>query len=49
MTDTVNIETVTASGTEIFVPLNKLKKSPRNAGRPRTARRISRPWPRASP
>ncbi len=31
MTDTVNIEAVTASGTEIFVPLNKLKKSPRNA------------------
>jgi ParB family transcriptional regulator, chromosome partitioning protein len=31
MTDTVNIETVTSSGTEIFVPLNKLKKSPRNA------------------
>ncbi|WOJ88400.1 ParB N-terminal domain-containing protein [Methylocapsa polymorpha] len=31
MTDTVNIEAVTASGTEIFVPLNKLRKSPRNA------------------
>jgi ParB family transcriptional regulator, chromosome partitioning protein len=31
MTDTVNIEAVTASGAEIFVPLNKLKKSPRNA------------------
>jgi ParB family chromosome partitioning protein len=31
MTDTVNIEAVTASGTEIFVPLNKLKKSPRSA------------------
>nr|WP_245411134.1 ParB/Srx family N-terminal domain-containing protein [Methylovirgula ligni] len=27
----MNIETVTVSGTEIFVPLNKLKKSPRNA------------------
>jgi hypothetical protein len=31
MTDTVNIGTVTASGTEVFVPLNKLKKSHRNA------------------
>jgi ParB family chromosome partitioning protein len=31
MTDTVNIETVIESGAEIFVPLNKLKKSPRNA------------------
>ncbi|SNS24529.1 ParB-like nuclease domain-containing protein [Tardiphaga sp. OK246] len=26
-----NIEIVTASGTEIFIPLNKLKKSPNNA------------------
>lgn len=31
MTTNANIETVTQSGTEIFVPLNKLKKSPRNA------------------
>jgi Predicted transcriptional regulators len=30
---TRKIETVTESGTEIFVPLNKLKKSPRNARR----------------
>ena len=26
-----SVETVVASGTEIFVPLNKLKKSPKNA------------------
>jgi ParB family transcriptional regulator, chromosome partitioning protein len=31
MTETVNTETVIASGAEIFVPLSKLKKSPRNA------------------
>jgi hypothetical protein len=31
MTTNGNIETVIESGTEIFVPLNKLKKSPRNA------------------
>jgi len=31
MTTNANTETVTQSGTEIFVPLNKLKKSPRNA------------------
>lgn len=31
MTDTVIIDTAAASGAEIFVPLNKLKKSPRNA------------------
>lgn len=31
MTETVNFELAAASGTEIFVPLNKLKKSPRNA------------------
>ncbi|MCQ8279973.1 ParB/Srx family N-terminal domain-containing protein [Acetobacteraceae bacterium KSS8] len=31
MTDTVTIEAAAASGTEIFVPLSKLKKSPRNA------------------
>lgn len=31
MTDTVNIEVAAASGAEIFVPLNKLRKSPRNA------------------
>jgi ParB family transcriptional regulator, chromosome partitioning protein len=31
MTTNVEAETVTASGTEIFLPLNKLKKSPRNA------------------
>jgi ParB family chromosome partitioning protein len=28
-----SVETVVASGTEIFVPLNKLKKSPKNARR----------------
>ena len=28
-----NIEIVTASGTESFIPLNKLKKSPKNARR----------------
>jgi ParB family chromosome partitioning protein len=31
MTANMETEAVTASGTEIFVPLNKLKKSPRNA------------------
>ena len=31
MTETVNTENVIVSGAEIFVPLNKLKKSPRNA------------------
>lgn len=31
MITNANTETVTQSGTEIFVPLNKLKKSPRNA------------------
>ncbi|TJW48891.1 MAG: chromosome partitioning protein ParB, partial [Mesorhizobium sp.] len=31
MTTNANTETVTQSGAEIFVPLNKLKKSPRNA------------------
>ena len=31
MTTKTNTETVTESGTEIFVPLSKLKKSPRNA------------------
>lgn len=31
MTTNAKTETITQSGTEIFVPLNKLKKSPRNA------------------
>jgi hypothetical protein len=30
MNTNANTETVTQSGTEIFVPLNRLKKSPRN-------------------
>src|SRR5258708_19452764 len=30
-----NVEIVTASGTESFIPLNKLKKSPKNAGKRR--------------
>ena len=42
-------ESVPANGTDILIPLNKLKKSPKNAGKVPTVRRRLRPMRRASP
>ena len=46
VTETVAAEPV--SGVEIFVPLAKLKKSPKNARKVPHGRPLSRRWPRRS-